>query len=587
MQKLYSLGGLGKAPLLGRFSLLECGSRFLSLFFVFSSWLMPIHFLPWVSWHSEVMVFFAVFLMAWASLVFKFRGKGLHTIGLPFAALAVVGLAGVLTFQNVGTYIFFSGDIWLIELYAGMCIVCLTLGYEATLTPTQVFGRTYVSSFFAPFALIIVIGGVLSTIIAFAQIFSLWEHSGWIVRMPDMRRPGGNLAQPNQLATLLVMAVASLIFLRHSKKLGPVASGMLLFLLCLGIAITESRTGALSLLLLLSWWLLKRKKIGDSTPAWAGIGCGIGFVGLFWAWPKILNLMLLTDLATVNTTSSLRLEVWSQLLHAVMLKPWWGWGFHQVAQAHNAVADGYTVSAPFSYSHNLLLDLMLWFGIPLTALLVLVTTVWLWRRICAANQLLPWYGLAVALPLAVHSMLEYPFAYAYFLAPVMFALGAVEGSLGIKPVMRLGIKPAAVVLLLTTITLAWSVVEYLEIEEDFRVARFEALHIGAPPPEHQAPTIILFDQLGVLLDDARITPTPNMSLQAMQTVRNAALYYPWSATQYRYALALALNGNSIEAARQFRVMRLFWGEKFYTGIKMQVNELAITKYPELRQLNLP
>jgi hypothetical protein len=258
-----------------------------------------------------------------------------------------------------------------------------------------------------------------------------------------------------------------------------------------------------------------------------------------------------------------------------------------VAQAHNAVAHSYAVSAPFSYSHNVVLDLVLWVGLPLAGVLLLVTGAWLWRRVRAANQLLPWYGLAVALPLAVHSMLEYPFAYAYFLAPVMFALGAVEASLGVKPLLRMGIKPVAVLLLATTAVLAWSVVEYLKIEEDFRVARFVSLRIGSPPPGHQRPKVILYTQLGVLLDDARITPTPNMSPEAMQLVKNAALHYPWSATQYRYAVALALNGNPVEAARQIQVMRRLWGEQLYDGVKKQINELAASKYPELRQLSLP
>ena len=193
----------------------------------------------------------------------------------------------------------------------------------------------------------------------------------------------------------------------------------------------------------------------------------------------------------------------------------------------------------------------------------------------------------VALPLAVHSMLEYPFAYAYFLAPVMFALGAVEASLGVKPLLRMGIKPVAGLLLVTTAVLAWSVVEYLEIEEDFRVARFEALRVGSPPPGHQRPKVILYTQLGVLLDDARITPTPNMSPEAMQVVKNAALHYPGSATQSRYAVVLALNGNPVEAARQIQVMRRLWGEKLYEGVKKQINELAASKYPELHQLSLP
>jgi len=163
----------------------------------------------------------------------------------------------------------------------------------------------------------------------------------------------------------------------------------------------------------------------------------------------------------------------------------------------------------------------------------------------------------------------------------------VEASSGVKPLFRMGLKPVAALLLVSTAVLAWSVVEYLEIEEDFRVARFESLRIGSPPPGHKRPKVILYTQLGVLLDDARITPTPNMSHEAMQLVKNAALHYPWSATQYRYAMALALNGNPVEAARQIQVMRRLWGEQFYDGVKKHINELAASKYPELRQLSLP
>lgn len=550
------------------------------------SWLVPLHFQPWVSWHSEAMAFFAVVLLGWRGLAQLFRSAGPRTVALPFMALPLIGLAGVAALQRATGLMTFWGDVWALWFYMALCVACLTLGFAAATLSAQPRVVTDASAPFTLLAFVLLAGALASTVIAFAQVFSLWEHSEWIARMPDLRRPGGNLAQPNHLATLLVMGVASLVFLYQSKKLGAIASGLLLFLLSAGIAATESRTGALSLLALLGWWLLKRRAIGDPTPVWAGVGCGIGFIGMFWAWPILLNSMLLSYQAGINTTSSLRLEVWSQLVDAVALRPWWGWGIHEVAKAHNAVAHSYAVSAPFSYSHNIVLDLALWVGLPLTILLVGVTAVWLWRRTRDANQLLPWYCLAVALPLGLHSMLEYPFAYAYFLAPVMFLLGAVEASLGVKPLVRIGVKPVAALLLVTTVAMAWSVVEYLKIEEDFRVARFEALRIGSPPPEHQRPRVIVFDQLGVLLDDARITPTPNMSPEAMQVVKNAALHYPWSATQYRYAVALALNGNPVEAARQIQVMRRFWGERQYEGVKKQIDELA-TKYPELRELSLP
>jgi hypothetical protein len=48
-----------------------------------------------------------------------------------------------------------------------------------------------------------------------------------------------------------------------------------------------------------------------------------------------------------------------------------------------------------------------------------------------------------------------------------------------------------------------------------------------------------------------------------------------------------LNGNPTEALRQLRVMRAMHGEKHYAALKASWDELANTKYPQLRQLKLP
>jgi len=226
-------------------------------------------------------------------------------------------------------------------------------------------------------------------------------------------------------------------------------------------------------------------------------------------------------------------------------------------------------------------------GLPLTALLVLVTGIWLWRRVRSAHQLAPWYCLALILPVAVHSMLEFPFAYAYFLVPVMFAVGALEGAVGAKPAFRLGVKPALVMLLVTTGVMAWSVVEYIAIEEDFRIVRFEALRIGTTPASYQRPRVILLTQLDALLNGGRIVPKPDMSTDELELARKVALRFPWPATQNRYAQSLALNGNPDEAIRQLRVMRALHGEKSYAQIKEGWGLLAHEKYPQLQTLRLP
>jgi O-antigen ligase len=577
-----------RTPLMGRFSL-QAALAALGAVTLVLSWLTTEHFLPWVSWHSEAVVFFAVLVLAWGAVAQMLRATVPRTIALPLASLPLIGLALIAAVQRATGLLTFNGDVWALWFYVALCIACLALGFAAATPSAHPSEGVDASEAFTILAWALLLGALASTVIAFAQVFSLWEHSSWIVRMPDVRRPGGNLAQPNHLATLQVMGVASLLFLRRSNRLGALACSLILLVLCAGLAVTESRTGALCLLALLCWWLLKRRTIGDPSSAWLGVAWGAGFLGMFLAWPYLLNAtgLLGYQIGSRVAEGGGRLEVWPQLLHAIAMRPWTGWGFHQVAAAHDAVADQYAISEPYSYSHNLVLDLLIWLGVPLALLFVGAVAIYAWRRARATTQLLPWYGLAVALPLAVHSMLEYPFTYAYFLAPVMFVLGAVEALTGAKPLVRVGVKSTAAFLVATTVVMSWSVIEYLEIEEDFRVARFESLRIGSTPPEHTRPRVILFDQLGVLLADARITPKPNMSPEAMQQVKNAALYYPWSATQYRYAVALALNGNPVEATRQLRVIHGMWNDKVYGAIKRKIDELAATEYPQLRQLSLP
>lgn len=486
----------------------------------------------------------------------------------------------------------FWGDVFMFELYTALCVMCLALGFASgrqALTPeSDACRESSENPALTLLAFTLTVGALASAIVAFAQVFELWEHSAWINRMPHLRRPGGNLGQPNHLATLLLMGIVSLLFLYELRKLKALSSVLIFLVLCMALAVTESRTGVLSFLLLSGWWFVKNKRVGFRLSSWAVALAGTGFLAFFWEWPSVLAFILQSsDVAVVNTSAGLRLVVWPQLLEALTQRPWWGWGIGGVSEAHNAVVHAYPVSEPFSYSHNILLDLALGMGVPLTALLLLVTGVWLWRRVRTANQLLPWYCLAVALPVAVHSMLEFPFAYAYFLAPVMFALGALEGMAGGKPVLRIGVRHMAALLLGVSILGAWSVVEYLKVEEDFRVARFEALRLGQTPGGYQKPKVILLTQLGALLEGARISPKPSMSPDELALSKKVALRFPWTATQNRYALSLALNGNPEEAVRQLRVMKAMHGEKTYQEIKVNWNSLAQDKYPQLRELTLP
>jgi hypothetical protein len=97
----------------------------------------------------------------------------------------------------------------------------------------------------------------------------------------------------------------------------------------------------------------------------------------------------------------------------------------------------------------------------------------------------------------------------------------------------------------------------------------------------------LLTQLGALLTGSRIPLRSAMPPKEMEQLRKLAMRYPWAATQYRYALALALNGQQAEAARLFQVIRRQRDEKLYQKIRNEIREQAKSRYPELRTLDLP
>lgn len=566
--------------------------KFIPPVLLLSAWLIPLHFLPWVSWHSDALAFLAVFSLAWVAVIALLPHRQKVSVSCPTLALPFLGLALFALVQGLTGVMTFAGDVVIVCLFMALCLLCVLLGYGATrsLQDNPATSQATLSPS-ALLALTILLGGAISAGLAFAQAFGLWEHSQWIVRMPSsfLRRPGANMAQPNHLATLLVMGIASVVFLYHSRVLSAFSSVLALLFLGAGLAASESRTGALAFVVLLFWWFLKRPVVSKETSPWSGFAVGGGFAVLYLTWPAFfhwVHMEVYRDGARLEVQNS-RYDMWLQMLEAVRLRPWFGWGIRESAEAHNSVAHGYLASEPFTYSHNFFIDIAIWVGLPVAALFMVTGVIWLWRRIQMTNQILPWYALALALPLAVHSQLEFPYAYAYFLVPVMFLLGCMEGALATPAVFRIKLPLAASALFLTSLFLVWSVVEYLETEADFRVVRFEVLRIGKTAPEYDRPNIILLTQLGALLDGARLVPHVNMTPGEVSLLADVALHYPWRAPQYSYAIALALNGDPAEASRQIQVMRGQHGEQFYAVIKQEIGKLAETKYPELRKLRLP
>lgn len=556
-----------------------------------ASWVIPSHFPPWVSWHHEILAFASVLVMVvtvWLALRPAGASGG---AAIPAASIPLIGLGVVVLIQATTGLITFWGDALVIASYLALCLVALVLGFtwgRAAEGEMPAAPGKKSDDLLQAMAWTLLAGATVSALIAFVQVFEVWEDTGLILRMPEPRRPGANMGQPNQLATLLLMGTASLLYLREIGKISVSSSLLCFTVISVALAATESRTGVLSFFVLAVWWLSGRFRSGLKLSTWAVGLATVWFLSVFIAWPILMaSTESFAAGAQVDAKPGMRLVVWPQLLEAIRMRPWTGWGLREVSEAHNAVASSYLLSEPYTYSHNIVLDLALGVGLPLALLIVVAVAVWLVRRVRSARTPTTWYCLAAVLPVAVHSMLEFPFAYAYFLVPALFLVGVLEARCGIKPLIAVAAKPLAAGLVLMTVLGGWSVAEYLRIEEDFRIARFEALRVGRTPSDYQRPTVRLLTQLDALLNGARVVPRPGMSPEQVELSRTVALRYPWPATQNRYALSLALNGNTPEALRQLKVLRALHGEAVYALIKENWQVLGQTEFQELKRLALP
>jgi hypothetical protein len=553
------------------------------------SWLQPLHVLPWVSWHSELLAFAA---LAWftGQLIWEMLSEREGHWAIPLAACLPMALALYVMLQFGVGQIDFFGDALMIAFYLTACSVAITVGYQWKNKPNDAGSSLQADGLLDQLAVTVLIGALVSVCIMLVQAFDVWNSIDWIARAGGYRRPGGNTGQANHMATIILMGMVSLAWLYETTRLGGVLTWLLQLLLVLGMAMTESRTVLVSAIVLTAWWLAKRglfakmRAIPPVAVIWGGL------VLLVWLWPVFIvawHDMGVSASSRITAGAGMRSVVWAQLLDAAAQRPWAGWGMREISEAHNAVLHRYQESAPFSYAHNVILDLVIGVGFPLAVLLVVLCTLWLWNRARKSQTLTTWYGVALGIPLIVHSMLEFPYAYAYFLIPVLLAVGRMEALAGQGAVLTIRTGHAGLAAGLLSVLMIWTAVEYVRIEEDFRIARFEALGIGHTPEHHTAPELILLTQLDVMLTATRTKPALGMDASDIEMLRRAAMRFPWTAIQNRYALSLALNGNEDEAVRQLQVLRAMHGEKHYGDIRISWKLLGEEKFPQLLLLPMP
>ncbi len=287
-----------------------------------------------------------------------------------------------------------------------------------------------------------VVAGLLSAVVGGIQVFlPQWADGDWIARSTVPGRAISNMRQPNHLASLLMWSCVAAVWLGEARRVRREAVWALLGLFVFTVVLSASRTGMIGVGILTLWGALDRKLSRASRLA---LLCTPLMLGLSWllmgVWADASGHAFgAANRVSEGAGSPSRLAILANAWTLLKQNPLTGVGWGEFNLAWTMTPFPQRPTAFFDHTHNLPMQLMVELGLPL-ALLVLGLMGWsLWRAFRASRQETGSAAVALrcafmmVLMIGLHSLLEYPLWYAYFLLPTALFLGLCLGRAPQEP----------------------------------------------------------------------------------------------------------------------------------------------------------
>jgi O-antigen ligase len=504
------------------------------------AWLVPGSFVPWTGFRREAIAGVGFVILACAALEHSTRMKW-SPLALFASAVACMPVIQWATGQ-----VQFRSDAFVCAIYISAFALSLCVG--ATLSGT---GRR--QQLLDALMICLVLVGTISTGLAFSQWLGPGVLEGLLTPLSPGARPYANMSQPNHLATLLFLGIAAVLHMYEQRRVNGLVASLASVWMGWGIVLTQSRTAWVAIAVLALWWLTKYRRTGLRLTGYqVGIACtafavtvtSLPALDALWSGPSE------SASPAVRTSSGTRPQHWATIWEALLRSPWTGYGWNQVAGAQFDVAVEYPAIHEWTaHSHNLILDLLIYNGLPIGLLIAGVLLVWFIMVATRCRTAGSWCLLLMLFALFTHALLEFPLHFTYFLLPAGLLMGCVEEqTLSTKhwiesSRLALALPTAALAVLATAI--GW---QYLIAEGILRDLAVSENNIG-PPPNSFPRADWYFADGWAAFHNAIATPvTAAMPANDLEKLRQLARRYPYPNILERYAQAAVLNGRPDEAS---------------------------------------
>lgn len=507
------------------------------------AWLLPEHYLPWSAFRQEALALLGFALLAGAAL-----GQ-LPGVVWPRTAVVLCLVAIIPVVQWSAGLVRYRDDAILAAGY--LVVLGLSVCTGASLA-AGTLGRQFRQGFVA----CLVFTGIVSSGMAFCQWLGPDVLMNLVQPMPVRGRPSANIGQPNHLSTLLLLSLAALLYWYEQRQINGRVAAFAGVWIGWGVVMAQSRTGWIAVGLLTLWWLVMRRRTQLRLPPTALVlGLTIflmavlaeGHLFVLWNGPPDLDG---TDPA-LRLHAGNRLGYWFTLWHALLQSPWFGFGWSGISAAQFLSASHFpAIGEWLAHSHNLVLDLLIYNGLPLGLMLIALLVLWFAGQIRQCGDSAHWCWLLGLFFLLLHALLEFPLHYSYFLVPAGLLIGLVDSGRGTttgatRPTLAI---PAA----LAIGVLGAVAAEYVEAEESLRDLRLASFNVGKAAADLPKPDWVLLESWKAYHVVVSMKIEENMAARDLETLGQVAQRYPYPNVLSGYAEAAALNGLP-EVARQMLV----------------------------------
>ncbi|MBX3665220.1 MAG: O-antigen ligase C-terminal domain-containing protein [Burkholderiales bacterium] len=512
--------------------------------------LPPYHRFPLTSFYPE----WLAFACGLGMMVVLLDRRAWVNAAVPWLALPPFALAGLVLFHGLAGWSPYFGQALLGALYlvwAGLLVIAAralvrNCGFETVCTAVAAGLAT---------------GALLSAVIGVIQHFNLDTPLNPFITRLHSTAIFGNLAQPNHFAAQVTLGLFSVAHLHSRGRLplfvAAVAALPLLFVLGL------SGSRSVWLYLLAAFAAAVRLRLAGDDPrarqlfVWTGLFIVLHYLlqlgaGLGWFAPSQRETVTAVERLFSGAASvSDRIGLWQAALMIAAEHPFTGVGWGAFAEHYfRYLAGSGDLAAPpglYNNLHNLPLHLLAETGIAGAALLLVPAGWGLWLALRARPDPGHWWLWATLGVFGIHSLLEYPLWYAYFLGIAALLLGLCPAPALAPRLARFGRLVAASAMLAGAANLVFLWNDYRVLERVVRPTIEQLRSAGF------ADTILRIHRNTLLTPYVELSMATPLPVSREDLQRRLALservirFSPQPVLVYRQVLLLALAGRGAEA----------------------------------------